>query len=385
MRSETSSKPEQATDTDDIGTIRDIAGVNVGNIVHIVENMGFGGIETMVLDLVGGTPRSAIFSLSGDDRLATAEWSQFLPAHSTFDAFGKTGRVTPSLVYKITRRLRALRPTGVFLHHDGPLIYGGLAARLAGVRNIIHVEHDAWHYETAPRMRLVLRVLDRVVRPRHIAISETVARGLRTFVPNVDIRVVRIGIDIERFKPLPSETARLALGLDPSCQIVGTVGRLVPVKSQATLIAALPQLSHSVHVVIAGEGPELENLQERAAQSGYGDRIHMVGNCPRPELLYPAFDVFCLPSSHEGLPRTLLEAQACGIPVVASDVGSVSDAVCPRSGQLVAAQNISDMAAALNVALRRPPAPQVPRDFVLGRYTLAHMISSFHEQLDTPP
>ena len=79
--------------------------------------------------------------------------------------------------------------------------------------------------------------------------------------------------------------------------------------------------------------------------------------------LLPAFDVFCLPSRREGVPLAILEAQASGVPVVATDVGAVRDALCPETGRLVPSQDAAELARALSACLLSP-ATVSPRKFV---------------------
>ena len=76
----------------------------------------------------------------------------------------------------------------------------------------------------------------------------------------------------------------------------------------------------------------LWRLTERICELGLSERVVMPGRTDRSNAIYPALDLFCLPSRSEGLPLSMLEAQACGVPVVASDVGGVRDGLCPDTG-----------------------------------------------------
>jgi glycosyltransferase involved in cell wall biosynthesis len=159
---------------------------------------------------------------------------------------------------------------------------------------------------------------------------------------------------------------------------VGTAGRLVPVKSHHVLLRALAALPDDVHCAIAGDGPELHNLQSLATELGVTARTHFLGH--RNDLwdVYPAFDIFCLPSQAEGLPRTVLEAQACDIPVVATDVGGVAEALDPQASLLVPPNDPVALANGLTSLLSRLDALSSPRQFIQSRMSLAITSARYH-------
>jgi glycosyltransferase involved in cell wall biosynthesis len=116
---------------------------------------------------------------------------------------------------------------------------------------------------------------------------------------------------------------RRELGLPADSFVVGTVGRLVPIKDHQTLLKAAALLSKSgidVRVLLVGSGPERERLQALAASVMEG-RVYFAGDSSRVPELLNAMDVFALPSLNEGMSNTLLEAMASGLPVLATNVG----------------------------------------------------------------
>jgi glycosyltransferase involved in cell wall biosynthesis len=272
------------------------------------------------------------------------------------------------------KRLSALAPRAIFLHHVGPLIYGSIAARLAGVP-AYHVEHDVWHYE-APRRRMILSALEQVLPLPHVAVSNHAASVICTMQPRAEVAVIPNGVDHIRFQPRDRLAARKLHGLDPTRRIVGTAGRLVPVKGHDVLVRATIDLPDDVEIVIAGSGPELANLQALAATLGIGHRVRFLGHVDHIEHLLPAFDVFCLPSRNEGMPRSLLEAQASGLPVVATDVGAVREVVCRDTGRVVPPGDSAALALALVDILDRRPTVS-PRAFTAERYAWQRTVMSY--------
>ena len=121
-----------------------------------------------------------------------------------------------------------------------------------------------------------------------------------------------------------------------------------------TLLEALAALPEVYHVAIAGHGPERIQLERLSQQLGLTGRVHWLGRCDNMLNFYHAIDLFCMPSRQEGLPLALLEAQSCGKPVIASDVGGIPDLICPHSGHLIPAEHPTILAKALHDRLRMP-------------------------------
>lgn len=162
--------------------------------------------------------------------------------------------------------------------------------------------------------------------------SEELARENRRelYLPPNRLRVVPLGVDLERFHPDPTAGAglRARLALTPETPLLLFVGRLVHQKGAHLALAALAHLAasgSSAHLLIAGDGPEGGRLRALAARLGLAERVHWLGHLPHGEVrsAYAAADVCLLPwLGRESFPLTLLEALACGCPVVASAVGS---------------------------------------------------------------
>ena len=145
------------------------------------------------------------------------------------------------------------------------------------------------------------------------------------------LHVMRNGVDLERFSPHDPAEMRQALGLTASPLLL-TVGNLHEHKGQRLVVDALARLRSQhpgAQLLVVGEGPDLAVLKQQAVALGLADAVRFVGVVPNAELArwYSAADVLILASSREGWPNVLLEAMACGTPVVASDVGGVREMV----------------------------------------------------------
>ncbi len=139
---------------------------------------------------------------------------------------------------------------------------------------------------------------------------------------------------------------------------IGAVGRLDAMKGFDVLIRAVSRLS-DVRVVIVGEGDERPRLERLATERGISDRVSMPGWDDNPRVRLPEFDAFALPSRSEGFPLALVEAMLAGLPVVASRVGSVAEALNEgKGGLLVEPDDVEGLARALARLRDDPPLRQ---------------------------
>lgn len=343
--------------------------------VHIVERMAPGGIESLVLDLMEDDSAAAVFSLQGSVTELSAAWPRLADVGASLETFGKKPGFNPSLTVQLARALRRRSPRAVFLHHMGPLVYGGFAARIARVPQLFYVEHDSWHYEKQ-RDRQILRAVECLVRPQLIAVARSVADEVELIVGKRSVTVIPPGVELDKFRPADRDSARLELGLPAHWKIVGFAGRLVAVKGLDLAIQAIARLDADTHLVIVGDGPERARLQALSIAEGVESRVHFLGHRENLAAIYPAFDVFCLTSHAEGLPRSLLEAQACSVPVVSTNAGGIAEAICSQSGQIVADRCPDRLAAALQDVLRRSPQKD-PRPHMQESLSWQHTAAKF--------
>ena len=283
--------------------------------------------------------------------------------------------VVPELVSPISPRADAValdRLTDLVRTREADIVHthsakagalGRLAAHRAGVPLIVHTLHGfPFHEFQNPVSRAayigIERRLSRIT-DAYLAVGTGVAvealrRGLarpeqiHTIGPAVDDPSVVL-------TPETRARARERLGLGPDVPVVGTVGRLDYQKAPEVMLRALSRLSTPATLVWIGDGELAARAAREVHALGIGDRVLLLGNrSDVPELL-PAFDVFALASRYEGLPCVVVEAQQCGIPVVATAVNAVPDVVIPGdTGLLVPPMRPDLLAAALDHALTHP-------------------------------
>lgn len=303
-------------------------------IVHVVLTLDVGGQERLILSLSrelaarGHDVRVMSFTPGGRLRPAFAGIPTFDVVHA--------GGTRPATWAKVARALVGLSPDVVHTHNAAPLIYAAPAARVAGVRRIVHTKHGS---NTYPKGALFLaRAATRAVSAFAPVSEETAVTARRDERPAAKkLHVVPNGIPLQEFArdPAAGRSVRAELGIPRDSVVIGTVGRLVAEKDYPFLVrAAAPLLSEKLRLVLVGEGPtrpEIEAAIPKAA-APFVTLTGMRADVPR---VMSAFDLFCLSSRTEGLPLVVPEAMACGLPVVVTRVGGLPGIVPPDVGRLV--------------------------------------------------
>lgn len=169
-------------------------------------------------------------------------------------------------------------------------------------------------------------------------------------------RVVSIptGIDLDRFRPGSAAAARAQLGLPLDAPLVGIVATLRSWKGHRFLLQAIASMPRpDVVLLVVGDGPQRQALQSLAGQLGLATRVCFAGNQPDVVPWMQALDVFCLPSyANEGVPQALMQAMACGLPVVTTPVGSIDEIVTDGdTGVLVRPEDAQALREALEALL----------------------------------
>lgn len=257
----------------------------------------------------------------------------------------------PGLDWRCPLRLAACwRQHGVGLiqaHQYTPFFYS-LMARFRSLQlPIIFTEHGR-HFPDFPRPkrmfanRLLIRPRDRVV-----AVGRSVKQALveNEGIPGRRIQVIPNGIDIERFAPssCTKDAVRAELGISPHCFLVMMVARLDPIKDHLTAIQACARASAAVpelRLVVVGDGPERPAIEAFIQAHRLQGLVELLGTRSDVARLLTAADALLLTSVSEGIPLTIIEAMATGLPVVSTDVGSVADVVLHGvTGLLAPARN----------------------------------------------
>jgi sugar transferase (PEP-CTERM/EpsH1 system associated) len=368
-------------------------------VLHVLHHLVIGGMENGLVNLVNHMPASQY-------RHAIAcvdDFSDFRDRIVRADVEVFAMRRPQVGVWELRRRLyrlcRQLRPTIVHTRGQSGLD-ALLPAKLAGVPNCIHGEHgwDVDDLTGAQWKPTLLRRLHSPLVSRYVTVSKDIERFLVDRVGISARRITQIynGVDTNRFEPAaekPTDWLPPPLRGD-GIVILGTVGRLQPVKDHATLLRAFaalitdqPALRKRLRLAIIGDGPLMGDLRALSSSLGIDPLTWFSGALQNVPDALRALDVFVLPSLNEGISNTILEAMASALPVIATGVGGnpelVEDGVC---GRLFAPGDANTLASLLGQyvvdSTLRERHGQAARRIALKRFSLNAMTANYQAVYD---
>jgi glycosyltransferase involved in cell wall biosynthesis len=351
-------------------------------IVHGVISLDVGGLERLVLAMIrqgcGEGHQVSVICMERPGALAKEARKIGAEVHSLDRTRGRR----KESIRRARELLQRSAPDVVHTHQIAAAWGIGRAAAKLGIP-VVHTEHgnhfsrsEGWlsDLKQALLYRLAFRRIERV-----FCVSTEIADVMkrRRIAPSSKIAVVTNGVGLESFADLPSsEQARQTFGIPIDAFVLGTVGRLVEVKRQDFLLRGAARLRERIPnlwVLLVGDGPERCRLEGVAKELGLGDRCVFAGFQSRPEIGLRAMDVFALTSRSEGLPVSLLEAWACGIPIAAAAVGGIPDVVAhEKMGMLFEGGNEPEFCDAierlftdreLSAAIKRAAGKEVQEKF----------------------
>jgi L-malate glycosyltransferase len=286
-----------------------------------------------------------------------------------------------ALIRQLAGIFRERRIDIVHTHKYKDGVIAAFAAWRAGVPHFVRTVHGLAEPMTGwNRVKsYVYHALDHLMLRRSadliIAVSRRMAEGLREsgFRPTM-VTWIHNGLDVRQIRAASSrEAVRREFGIDPDVLLIGTAGRLSPIKGQAGLLRAAAQILEThptARFLIVGDGPLGSQLVSMASALGLDHACHFIG--PRSDVfdLMAALDIFVLPSLNEGIPMALLEAMTLGTPVVVAAVGGMTEVVQDRiNGLLVPSGDDRGLA---DACLELAAKPQLARALaVQARRTIA--------------
>jgi glycosyltransferase involved in cell wall biosynthesis len=264
--------------------------------------------------------------------------------------------------------IRRERPTVVHTHMSKAGLLGRIAAMMERVPAVVHTLHG-WPVERSVPAALrslylwterqLARRTDRLVAvtPRLIRDSISLEIGRES-----SFRVIRCGVNLAAFRAPEDPLIRFELGIPREARVIGGVMSLVPEKCPLDFVSVCARVADTypdAHFVLVGDGPLRADVACAVNHSAFGGRFHLLGlRVDIPRLLH-AFDALLLTSATEGLPRVIMEASVGGIPVVATDVGGVSELIENGiTGFLAPAGEIEMLATHIDHILRDPCSAQ---------------------------
>lgn len=304
-------------------------------ILHVLHSLHIGGLENGVINLINHLDDSrfehAICCIDSSGLMA-----ERITRPVEIYTLSKGNKRDYLLAFKIARIIKKVKPDIVHTR-NWSAIDGVIAAKLAGVKHVIHGEHgrEATDPTGANSIRKKVRKALNPWVSKFISVSAELRNWLLNDIGLPEKKIMQIinGVDTNQFKPTTEkQSAKAKLGFKLDSFIVGIVGRLDPVKDHETLFKAFRILcdnknSERFRMLVVGIGVLEEKLKILARDFNISKNITFAGDrCEMPQF-YECMDVYVLPSIAEGISNTILEAMASGLPVIATRTGGSPELV----------------------------------------------------------
>ena len=333
-------------------------------IAHIIYRLDVGGLENGLVNLVNNMPdqkyRHVIICLT--------DFTEFRDRITRKDVECYALHKRPGndfyLFYNLWKLLRNIRPDIVHTRNLTALECQ-MVALISGVKRRVHSEHgrDLNDIDGKNAKYTLLRKLFRPVIHVYIALSKNLEHWLLSQIHVSRKKLFQIynGVDVVKFsKPgnMPGDRQALPEEFhDPELVIIGTVGRMQPVKDRLTLVKGFifllennETLRDKARLVLVGDGPLLDEIAELLSKTGLQELVWLAGRKSNIADIMKCLDIFVLPSINEGISNTILEAMACGLPVVATNVGGNPELVTDgETGRLIPTRSPEALAEALKL------------------------------------
>lgn len=367
-------------------------------VVHVVHRFDTGGLENGIVNLINHMPeaayRHAVVALTE----VTAFKERIRRPDVMFHALHKPPGQGLWMYRRLARLFREWQPAVVHTRNLGTLEFQ-VPAWACGVRARVHGEHgrDVGDLDGSNRRYQWLRRTYRPFVHHWMALSRDLADylGQRIGVPTARMTQVYNGVDAQRFHPARPRTAIAGSPFTRGDEwIVGTVGRMHPVKDQLLLARAFvraleqaPALRHRLRLVMVGDGTLRAECEAVLQAGGVRELAWLPGERSDVPEVMRGLDCFALPSLAEGISNTILEAMASGLPVLATRVGGNADLVAEgESGLIVPAADVPAMAEGLLTMAQSPERAAAMgaagRAIVERRFSMPAMVATYQGLYD---
>ncbi|HXB70787.1 MAG TPA: glycosyltransferase [Candidatus Acidoferrales bacterium] len=355
-------------------------------VLHILPVLGVAGAERMAADLVvalaGAYDVGAVGLYPTMHSVTEQAMSQ---AGIPLWRLNKRPGLDVRMFHRIHRVFREFRPDIVHSHLH-VLRYLLPASILRGIPVLVHTVHNLAEREADAAGRIVQRLAFRY-RVIPVAVSGSVAASMRRVYGIEDAVTIPNGIPLGRFRADWAARVRWRgeLRLDERDFLFVATGRLCVQKNPLLMLRAFAALADSrAHLVLAGDGPLRQRVEEEVRSSGLRDKVHLLGYRTDIRECLAASDVFLLSSDWEGHPLGAMEAMACGLPVIATAVGGVPEVVeSGLHGLLVPPGDAVALTGAMRFLLERPQEraamAQASRRRAAADFSLERMVRAYDE------
>lgn len=365
------------------------------NILFIIMQMGMGGSERLIHNVVLKLDRR-IFNPSiawffGDKIL-----KEFQDLNVPLYHVPKVKRIDFTTMEKLRRVIRENNIHIVNAHHFMSMVYAFYGCKIRNHAKLIYTEHSEWEIEKIPWKwkkigGYLLNRADAVV-----GVNSAVSKQIKNKFKTDEAKNITIqnGVDLESFNNCHDKTSlKNKLGIANDEKVIGIVANLKKVKNHIFLLQAFNKLIHDfnkVKLLLIGQGFEgdAENtektLKKYVIEKNISERVLFLGYRSDIAELLNIIDIFCLTSLKEGLPISLIEAMAAGLPVIGTDVDGIRDVIIPqKNGFVISIDDVSGLKDALLMLLKNKPLCQMmgeeSKSLAANAYSLDRCSAQYQE------
>ncbi len=363
-------------------------------IGYIINSLGYGGVEKYVVDLVNHIDKEKfipiIFCLQQKGPLRDS-----IKRKMTIYEIGKRKGNDPILPIRLGRLFRQEDIAIVHSNNWSTFAESVVARWIARAPVMVHIQHglEMNDAEAKSKIKRYKRNRIRQILSHFTDQIVVVSNATKEFVcgewgtSEKKVRLVYNGVDLSYHKNVGKDkrNIRNQLGIEKDDLIIGSVGRLMRVKNYTCLIKAFGRVSantRKVKLLIIGDGPEREELTSLIRELNLGDQTILLGHRPDVKELLTAMDIFVLSSISEGVSIALLEAMACSLPIVATNVGGNPEVIeTNKSGLLANSNDPEALSSAIDMLIadpaRRKDLGKNARVRVEERFALRRMVDDY--------
>lgn len=318
------------------------------------------------------------------------------------DEMGRSVKALDDLraLWKLIKLIRAYKPTVVHTHTAKAGAIGRVAAFLCRVPLRVHTFHGhTFHGYFSPMVTRIFIWIERILAMLSHRIVVISGRQMQDICEVYKVasakktRIVPLGFELSKMVTGTKGNFRKSLGIGENIRLVAILARLVPIKNHELLLRAIahyrklaPSASaEKIRFVIIGDGELRESLEKLAAELKINDLVLFAGWRSETPDIYADIDLNVLTSKNEGTPVTLIEGLACGVPILAMDVGGIRDFADERHGRIVSANaSAEEFGAALHGILdgklERLAVPL--RDEIRARFDVSRLVGDIKNLYD---
>jgi sugar transferase (PEP-CTERM/EpsH1 system associated) len=349
-------------------------------VVHLVYSLGFGGLEQVIVNLINNSTQynvqHYIITLTGEQDLYEA----IKPDIEIYNLNKKPGKDL-SIHWKLYQLLSKLNADVLHSYNFGTIEYHAVAT-LAGIERRIHCEHgrggddpdgmNYWHN--------VIRKFSCLFIHKFIVVSPDLKQWGKDVLglKKDKLKIIMNGVSLNEYYPSQDKHDQYTI-----C----TVGRANPVKNQKLLIEAFNILKKrgeeyaKLQLQIIGGGPIFDELKQQVKTLGLESQVTLLGYRKDVADIMRKADLFVLCSVYEAMPMTILEAMACQLPVIATNVGGVSHMISDNEAWIIESNNADVLANAIATAYSEKRLAQTKAEqglkLVEDKYSIEQMVQAY--------